>query len=214
MIKAVLFDFDGVIAESVNVKTEAFAKLFEEYGSETVKKVVEHHLAHGGVSRFEKIRHYHKQYLGKAIDEDELAEWCQRFSDLVLEAVISSPYVPGAVELLKDCQKKYSCFIISGTPQEEMELIIARKGLQGYFVEIHGSPRTKAEISATIMSSHDLHPEEIIYLGDALTDYDAAKEAGIKFIGRVPEGDRNVFPSNVYVVPDFRNLRISEVFTS
>jgi HAD superfamily hydrolase (TIGR01549 family) len=213
MIKAVLFDFDGVIAESVNVKTEAFSKLYEEYGPETVEKVVEHHLTHCGVSRFEKIRHYHKQYLGKAIDEDELAEWCQRFSDLVLEAVISSPYVPGAVELMEDCQKKYSCFIISGTPQDEMELIIARKGLQEYFIEIHGSPRTKTEIAREIISSHNLHPKEIIYLGDAMTDYDAAKEAGINFIGRVPEGDRNVFPSDVFVIPDFRNLRILEAYT-
>jgi beta-phosphoglucomutase-like phosphatase (HAD superfamily) len=146
MIKAIFFDFDGVIAESVNVKTEAFAQLFEEYGSETVAKVVKHHLAHGGVSRFDKIRYYHEEYLGNSIDEQELSEWCRRFSDLVLEKVVSSPYVPGVVELLRNCHKKYSCFIVSGTPQEEMEHIVSRRGLRNFFAEIHGSPRTKIEI--------------------------------------------------------------------
>ena len=55
MIKAIIFDFDGVIAESVNVKTEAFASLYEPYGKDVVNKVEQHHLANGGVSRFEKF---------------------------------------------------------------------------------------------------------------------------------------------------------------
>ena len=58
-----LFDFDGVIAESVNVKTEAFSILYQPYGKDVVKKVVKHHLTNGGVSRFEKFKIYHKEFL-------------------------------------------------------------------------------------------------------------------------------------------------------
>src|SRR6185369_7529737 len=143
MIRAVLFDFDGVISESFDVKTRAFAQLFEGYGPEVVEKVVAHHLAHGGVSRFVKIRHYHQAFLGKELDEAKLDEWCRRFSDIVLDAVVAAPFVPGALELLEECHKRYACFVVSGTPQEEMEQIVSRKGLGRYFVEIHGSPRTK-----------------------------------------------------------------------
>ncbi len=42
-IKAIFFDFDGVLADSVEIKTLAFAKLFEQYGKEVVNIVVEHH---------------------------------------------------------------------------------------------------------------------------------------------------------------------------
>ena len=49
-IQAILFDFDGVIADSVHVKTEAFAKIYEPYGKEVVNRVVTHHIANGGVS--------------------------------------------------------------------------------------------------------------------------------------------------------------------
>ena len=55
MLKAILFDFDGVLVESVDIKTKAFAKLFENEGPEIVNKVVEYHLANGGVSRFKKF---------------------------------------------------------------------------------------------------------------------------------------------------------------
>ena len=39
--KALFFDFDGVLADSVEVKTNAFAKLFEKFGSEIQAKVLE-----------------------------------------------------------------------------------------------------------------------------------------------------------------------------
>ena len=58
-IKAIIFDYDGVIAESVNVKTEAFAEMYKPYGESILKKVVSHHEANGGISRFEKFRIYH-----------------------------------------------------------------------------------------------------------------------------------------------------------
>ena len=55
MIKAIIFDFDGVICESVNVKTIAFKKLFADY-PEHQDRIVEYHLVNGGISRYEKLR--------------------------------------------------------------------------------------------------------------------------------------------------------------
>ena len=39
MLKGIIFDFDGVIAESVEVKTDAFANLYQPYGDNVVNKV-------------------------------------------------------------------------------------------------------------------------------------------------------------------------------
>ena len=52
------WDFDGVIKDSVDVKTCAFVSLFKNFGSEVLNQVVEHHEANGGVSRFEKMPLY------------------------------------------------------------------------------------------------------------------------------------------------------------
>ena len=58
-IKNIFFDFDGVIAESVNAKTEAFREMYIEHGTEIANKVVDYHINHGGVSRFEKFKYYY-----------------------------------------------------------------------------------------------------------------------------------------------------------
>ena len=74
MVNAIIFDFDGVVLESLNVKTNAFKKLYEPYGSDISKRVVEHHLENGGVSRFDKIKFYHNIFLGEEIDEKKRIE--------------------------------------------------------------------------------------------------------------------------------------------
>jgi beta-phosphoglucomutase-like phosphatase (HAD superfamily) len=53
-VKAVLFDFDGVIVESVYVKTEAFRELFAGE-SEYLSEILAFHLANGGMSRYTKF---------------------------------------------------------------------------------------------------------------------------------------------------------------
>lgn len=207
MLKAIFFDFDGVIAESFDVKTRAFADLFAPYGPEIVDRVVAHHLANGGVSRFEKIRHYHRDLIGAPLDEEQVQEWCGRFSALVLDAVVAAPFVPGARELLEACHRRYPCFVVSGTPQEEMELIVRRKGLEEFFVEVHGSPRTKTEIVRQLLAAHRLDPAGVLFLGDAMADYEAAAAAGTAFVGRVPPGHPSIFPAEVPVVADFVGFR-------
>ena len=68
----------------VNVKTNAFKKLYDPYGSDISKRVVEHHLENGGVSRFEKIKIYHKIFLGEDIDEIKIQNIAHKFSKIVL----------------------------------------------------------------------------------------------------------------------------------
>ena len=63
-IKAILFDFDGVILESVDIKGLAFCKLFENF-PEHVTKIVQYHHANGGISRFNKFRYIYKNILKK-----------------------------------------------------------------------------------------------------------------------------------------------------
>ena len=46
--RVIFWDFDGVIKDSVPVKTEAFRKIFLPFGANVAKKVVGHHLENGG----------------------------------------------------------------------------------------------------------------------------------------------------------------------
>ena len=96
MIKTIIFDFDGVILESLDVKTEAFKKLYQPYGLSISTKVVENHLVNGGISRYEKIKFYHKQFLGKDLDDEKVQKIAQKFSEIVLDKIIKVSFVDGA----------------------------------------------------------------------------------------------------------------------
>ena len=81
MIKAVIFDFDGVLAESLEIKTVAFGKLFEDKGEAVRDKVIKYHLDNSGVSRFEKIRYIYREILKEPLDKETFDLLCGRFSD-------------------------------------------------------------------------------------------------------------------------------------
>ena len=183
-IRAIIFDFDGIIVESVDIKTKAFAELYHSYGDEVVQKVVAHHEANGGMSRYEKIRHYHNSYLGIPISQNEVETLALRFSKTVMDRVINAPYVDGALEFLESYKTKYEFFISTGTPQSEIESILTKRNIRHYFKRIWGSPVIKAEHVKSILREFDFRSGEVIFVGDAPSDIEAAQANALEFIGR------------------------------
>src|SRR3990167_3288293 len=119
MIKAIIFDFDGVILESADIKTEAFKELFSEYASK-IKEIVEYHLLNGGISRYVKFRYIYEHILGMHLSKQQEADLGERFSQIALEKVIRTPFVRGAQEFLGKNKRRYQFFICSGTPELEL----------------------------------------------------------------------------------------------
>jgi len=185
MINAIIFDFDGVIAESVNVKTEAFAEIYRPYGELVVERVVAHHLANGGISRFEKFKLYHKEFLCIDLTEQEVKDLANKFSNLVLEKVISAPYVKGAYEFISKHYRDYDLFISSGTPKDEILKIMKARGLLKFFKGVYGSPERKDKHVKNIMKGNNYKKSEVVFVGDAPSDRDAARVNNISFIARI-----------------------------
>lgn len=183
-IKAVIFDFDGVIAESVNVKTEAFAEIYRSFGNDIVEKVVKHHETNGGISRYEKFKFYHENFLKESIDENKIQELSNTFSELVIQKVIDAPYVPGAEEYLSSKFKKYDLFISTGTPTGEINIILKARNINQYFVAVFGSPDKKEMHVKTILNRYNYSPDQVLFIGDAVSDRNAARMNHITFIGR------------------------------
>lgn len=192
MLKAIIFDFDGVILESVDVKGLAFQKLFEDYPAEH-KRILAFHYESGGLPRANKIRHILKEFIGLPSDEKTVAVYCDKFSKLVFQKVVDSHFVLGALETLRVFNGMFSMFIVSGTPQEEINRIIDVKGLRKYFQEVYGSPETKSFWTGKILTDNKFKPNEVIWVGDALSDWHAAREYGIRFILRSWPGNLDIF---------------------
>jgi HAD superfamily hydrolase (TIGR01549 family) len=206
--EAVFWDFDGVILDSVNVKTEAFAQIFHKYGLEVERAVVDYHLKHAGISRYEKFRYYYEEILEIPITEDVLTKLGNEFSQLVLQKVIDSPFMPGALESLQALKAdKVPSYIVSGTPEEEMNHIVDTKSLRTFFNEVHGAPRKKTDIVCEILQQKHYTPDQCLFIGDAMTDYEAAKKNDLLFIGIVQHGHTNPFPPDTQIYSSV-NLKV------
>jgi len=198
--QAVFFDFDGVIAASTEVKVRAFATLFAPYGPAVQEAVVRYHLANGGIPRWEKLRHCLETIAKQTTNDEELTRMGQAFADLVVDEVVAAPLIAGALPALEQLRaSSVPAFVVSGTPEDEMRLIVERKGLQSWFIEVHGSPRPKAEIVRDILDRLFYTPDRCLFIGDALADYRAAQETGLHFLGIVPAGQVSIFPENVAI---------------
>jgi phosphoglycolate phosphatase-like HAD superfamily hydrolase len=204
MIRAAVFDFDGVVLESVEIKTVAFRRLFADQPQG--ERMIEYHLANGGVSRFEKFRWFYEEVRGEAFTEEVSFALGECFSELVLDEVRRCAFVRGARELLERLAATVPLFVASGTPEEELRDIVAHRGLVGLFTGVYGSPPTKAQILRQIMAEHGLAASELVFVGDAMTDLRGAAGAGVPFVGRVPGGEPNPFPDGTWCVCDLAEL--------
>jgi len=205
-LKAILFDFDGVIAESVDVKTQAFGELFKDDYPQHVEKIVAFHTANGGMSRYDKFRYFYKEIIKEELSETRFQELCRQFNELVIEKVISAPLVDGAKEFLDKYHGRLPLYVISATPDEEMKEIIARKKLAGYFKGVFGAPRTKPEMIAAILAQNGYAAQDVIFLGDSVNDLKAAKQAGVRFAARVIKG-KEAWADDDKVETRFYNLK-------
>lgn len=205
--QAIIFDFDGVIVESEEIKTQAFSELYRPYGKEITEKVVRFHAHNGGLSRYYKFRYFQQHFLAKPpLTESEEKELDKRFSELVVDAIIAAQTVPGSLELIQQQAGRIPLFIASGTPETELKIIIERRGLISYFTKVRGAPALKKDILAEFLSTYALQPEEVLMIGDAMADYEGALANGVSFLGRVRPGNMNPFPKHIKIVPDLHEL--------
>jgi len=209
MIKVIILDFDGVILESMDIKTNAFRKLFNDYPGH-LDAIVEYHIRNGGVSRYTKFSHIYNDILKQPLDENKLKELGEKFSYLVLQEMLRCPFVHGVQEFLEEYSKKIGLFIASGTPNEELHFLTKKRGLSDYFNGIYGTPALKSEIIQHILNAEGVRKEEAIFVGDAFSDYEDAKKVGIPFVARFNKSsESNPFLNlKVPIIQDLNDLKI------
>ena len=193
MIKTIFFDFDGVLAESVEVKHNSFYDLYRPFGNKIAQKVKEHNNLNGGISRFDKFKIYHDKFLGKKIEQNTIDDLANQYSKLVLDKVIKSNNVIGSLKFLDKYKNTYDYFIITGTPKNEIDLILKGKKISNYFKDVFGSPKNKKHWNEYIIKKYNLKRNEIVFIGDSMSDYDAALYSKLNFILRKTTHNEAIF---------------------
>jgi len=199
----VFWDFDGVIKDSVEVKTKAFANMFKAYGPVIQEQVINHHLTNRGVSRYVKFELYYRDYIGKPLSSEELEKKCSDFSDIVLKKVIESDWIDGVEEYIRKNKYQQVFVLVTGTPQNEIEYILDELKILKCFKSIWGSPNEKSIVISNIIDESS-KKEKAVMIGDSDTDFKAALQNNISFILRKTKENSNLqMMENIFCIDNF-----------
>ena len=202
----VFWDFDGVIKDSVEVKTQAYFQLFEPFGSVVAEKVREHHEVHGGMSRFDKLPIY-LQWAGLEPNQSTVSEYCEQFSQRVMQGVIDAPWVAGVEHYLSSNSNQQTFILVSATPQDELEHILHVLDLTKCFAEVYGAPISKLDAIGKTLLASGLDARDCLMIGDAQADLDAAVASQVPFLLRRHSSNTKVFATYTGTsVEDFTTL--------
>ena len=208
MIKTIILDFDGVLIESVSIKTQAFRKLFM-FVPEHLDAIEQYHVKEMGRSRYEKFRFIYKNILKRPLSQDQCKWLSDTFSKIVFDEIKTTPYVKGAEDFLNNYYKKIPLYIVSATPELELVNIVNQRKMSHYFQKVYGSPKSKTDLITLIIQENKLSPDSVMFVGDAVNDWVAARDCGIRFIGRTMVGSQNPFitlPEVELIVPDLSDF--------
>lgn len=182
-IRVLVLDFDGVILESNEVKTQAFRDVFAQF-PEHYETMMSYHKAHMSATRFAKFDHLLER-LGRYGDTTLRAEIAADFSRRTLERMKTVPFVPGAESFLLEMSARLPVYLASVTPAEDLAVILDQRKLRGWFRGVYGCPPwTKLDAIRDVLRREGCSPHQAILVGDSAGDQRAAAEASVEFLAR------------------------------
>lgn len=170
-----IFDFDGTIAESNILKTEAFRTVASSYGKEVSDWFVAYHKENGGVTRQKKI----KNLCEKVDDIKSYKKLVQQYENILKKSWLQCPLIPGFESYIKNIEGRN--IILSGGAKIEIEEYLAFNNFDAYFEEVFGNPIDKWENLDTIKEKY-IEGRELYFYGDSKLDFELATSISANFI--------------------------------
>lgn len=203
--EAVIFDFDGVLVDSAEIKLLAFAELYKKYGQDAYDTAITYCKQNAGIPRASKFTYLHKLICNKKLNELELVKLSRSFSKIVVEQIINIPLSNELIDSLSSISNQIPCFVASATPEDELKEIVFKKKLDNFFEEVLGSPRSKLENIISILKKYKLEAKKVLLVGDSIHDFNSARDAQICFLAYA--ADLKEFPCGTHAVSNFKELR-------
>lgn len=184
----VIWDFDGVLKNSLPAKGRMFRKFFESLTGESQEWIEVDHLMNGGESRKPKLARYFR-HLGLPISDTELDEICSSFSNEMISVVSECEGFPSNTEAIVNTSWSVAHYTVSASPEFELRKILKKIGLATHMRGINGAPREKKE---TVKNLAKKIRGKGLMVGDSIRDYEAAGEAGIMFLLNVHDYNKDL----------------------
>ncbi|KKR07431.1 MAG: phosphoglycolate phosphatase, phosphoglycolate phosphatase [Parcubacteria group bacterium GW2011_GWC1_39_29] len=167
----ILFDFDGVIADSFQPAFEVNKMMCPHLTEDQYRRRFE-----GNINDWEKVDEKHT---------DQCRHDIKFFDEYIPKMKNQVTVVPEMAKVIGDLAKLYNLIIVSSTITSPIQDFMEKYNLPAYFTEIMGNDvhRSKVEKIKMIFTKYSVTPKECVFITDTLGDIREATQTQVGAIG-------------------------------
>ena len=207
-IKALLFDFDGLILDTETTEFRVWQSIYREYGQEMLPETWGQVVGGYGISNFDGAVHL-AELVGNGMDVKKLSARYRSESDAL---ILQQPVLPGVVDYLDEAHRlDLLLAVASSSPHSWVDTHLARLGLDDRFDAIicgddvpPGRTKPHPDLFLKALAVLGVGTGEAIAFEDSPNGVKAARTAGI-FVVAIPN------PITALLKTDGANLTLASL---
>jgi phosphoglycolate phosphatase-like HAD superfamily hydrolase len=212
MIKCVVFDFDGTLVDSNDIKRDTFFEIVQPWDAsgEVVAEVFERW---PGADRYEKTRKIAEALISrKLLPEDSSLKWwgarlANDYTTRCEKAISNCAERPGASQTLMELSRMgLMLFVNSGTPAEPLRRLLELRHWANFFKAVYGAEGSKADNLKNIAQGSGAARHEMIHIGDQPDDWQGAEQFGCHFVAMAVPCTVSTIRESPLLIEDLREL--------
>lgn len=214
MLKAVIFDMDGVIIDSEPLHYRAYHAMFDEVGITVSAELYDSLTGKSTINVCKQL----KDHFGLDQSPEELATIKRKHYDVIFENDKDFDLIEGVRDLIQNYFENGLTLVLgSSATMASIDRIFKRFNLDQYFKAKLSGAELKAskphpEIFIKAAEATGFTPEECVVIEDATNGIEAAKGAGIFCVGFDSEHSKNQDYSKAdLVINDFNEIHIEKL---
>lgn len=179
-IECVVFDFDGTLVDSNNIKRNSFFDTVE--GVSGGAAIMERLLSAPDMgNRFDTFKRF---VTAASLSVSRANEFAEAYGQQCKRLIVACDYIPGASQLLARLRADHiKIFINSATPVTALCQIVQLRNLTDKVDGLYGSPASKEANLLSILKKTSCQPQNTLVVGDGEDDRASAASVGCQFVG-------------------------------
>ncbi|MFX1552230.1 MAG: HAD family hydrolase, partial [Promethearchaeota archaeon] len=207
----IIFDMDGVLADTGPIHFESWAKLAAEIGVNFTREMFEDTFGQQSPTITRKL-------VGPKADEDLVEKWAnlkeQYYREMIIEKLMP---LPGVIRIIKELKLEgFKLAIGSSGPPENVELLLSQLKIKPFFDLIitaadieKGKP--EPDVFLKVANILNINPKSCMVIEDAPVGIEAAKRAGMISIAITTTHNKKELSDAQLIIKDLTEITLKDI---
>jgi HAD superfamily hydrolase (TIGR01509 family) len=192
MFDAVIFDWDGTLADTKRVVVDSFQKVLKEIGCKVSDEFIARLIGIGTKNTFKEAL----KTVNITLDDETLDELVKKKIKIQIELTENVNLFEGAVDLLNSLHNRVKIALATMSNREVVNKLLSEKRVRKYFEVIITAdeilqPKPNPEVFLECAKKLKCLPEKCVVIEDSVFGVKAAKKAKMKCIA-IPSGTYSI----------------------